>query len=178
MNPFPHAEEDSDRPRRHAPPPRPYLEDEVAIGVRFHEVDSLRIVWHGHYVTYFEEARRAFGRRYGIDYTDFIDHSVAVPVVQLHVDYLSPARLRDRLLVVTRLFQSESAKLEFQYVIRSEESGEALAKGSTLQVFTNFDGELILQWPPFMLDRYAQWESLWIQPNPPPPPPPSSPAVR
>ena len=29
--------------------------------VRFNEVDSMAIVWHGNYVKYFEDARIAFG---------------------------------------------------------------------------------------------------------------------
>jgi acyl-CoA thioester hydrolase len=47
--------------------PRAFIEDRTAVLVRFNEVDALHIVWHGHYVNYFEEGRRALGRRLGID---------------------------------------------------------------------------------------------------------------
>lgn len=36
--------------------------------VRFDEVDSLGIVWHGHYVKYLEDGREAWGRKYGLTY--------------------------------------------------------------------------------------------------------------
>ena len=34
--------------------------------VRFSEVDSMNIVWHGSYPLYFEDAREAFGAKYGL----------------------------------------------------------------------------------------------------------------
>lgn len=35
---------------------------------RFSEVDSMNIVWHGSYPLYFEDAREAFGEKYGLGY--------------------------------------------------------------------------------------------------------------
>ena len=143
---------------------RPYLEETTTVRVRFQEVDSLRIVWHGHYVSYFEEGRRAFGRRFGLDYPVFVQHQLAAPVVQLSVNYLAPARMDDVLAVTARLFPSEAAKLEFAYEIRRSGDHLLLATGSTIQAFTTLDGELILQPPPLLIERYREWESLWLQP--------------
>ena len=36
--------------------------------VRFSEVDSMNVVWHGSYPLYFEDAREAFGKKYGLEY--------------------------------------------------------------------------------------------------------------
>ena len=149
---------------------RLYLEHTTTLRVRFHEVDSLRVVWHGHYATYFEEGRRAFGREYGLDYPVFMEHGVAAPVVHLHVDYLAPARLADVLRITARLFKSESAKLEFEFEIRREGADSLLASGHSLQVFTTPAGELLLQWPPLMIERYHHWETLWKHPSPRSPP--------
>ncbi len=132
--------------------------------VRFNEVDALQIVWHGHYVNYFEEARRAFGRRYGVDYTVFLEHSIAIPVVQLNVDYFAPARLSDTLEVRACLLKSEAARLRFLYEIRRKGENALLASGSTVQVFTTPEGSLILNWPAFIVDRLKSWEPLWKQP--------------
>ena len=148
---------------RHAAP-RPFIEDKPSILVRFNEVDALRIVWHGHYVNYFEEGRRAFGRRFGVDYPTFIEQRIAVPVIHVEVNFLAPAKLSDTLAVTTRLFQSESARLDFGYEIRREAGGTLLATGSTSQVFTTPAGELILTWPPFMLERLKSWNLLWKLP--------------
>lgn len=143
---------------------QPYLEETCVIPIRFHEVDSMLVVWHGHYVAYIEEARRALGRRYGVDYTTFFAHNTPAPVAQLHMDYLAPARLPDTLTVTARLFKCEAAKLEFEYEIRRQSNRSLLAFGTSLQVFTNLQGELLLTLPPFMVERYRAWETLWIQP--------------
>jgi len=74
------------------------------------------------------------------------------------------ARLADVLVVTARLFKSESAKLEFEYEIRRQSDGSLLAFATSLQVFTNPQGELILAMPEFMVERYKAWETLWIQP--------------
>ena len=146
------------------PAPRPYLEERCIIPVRFHEVDSMGVVWHGHYVAYLEEARRALGRRHGVDYTTFFAHDTPAPVGQLHLDYIAPARLADTLVVTARLYKSETAKLEFEYEVRRQRDGILLVHASSLQVFTTTQGELLLTMPPFMAERYQTWESLWIQP--------------
>ena len=146
------------------PAPQPYIEETCVIPIRFHEVDSMLVAWHGHYVAYIEEARRALGRRYGVDYTTFFAHNTPAPVAQLHIDYLASARLADTLVVTARLFQSEVAKLEFEYEIRRQSDLSLLAFATSLQVFTNLQGELLLTMPLFMMERYQAWETLWIQP--------------
>ena len=52
--------------------------------VRFEEVDSLGIVWHGRYASYFEDARVAFGEKYGIGYMDFYANGVVAPIKLTH----------------------------------------------------------------------------------------------
>ena len=55
------------------------LKSSTTIRVRFNEVDSMNITWHGHYVTFFEDAREAFGKEYNLDYLTIFaficDHS-------------------------------------------------------------------------------------------------------
>ena len=40
------------------------LVNKTSLRVRFSEVDSMQIVWHGEYVRYFEDGREAFGREF------------------------------------------------------------------------------------------------------------------
>lgn len=145
---------------------RPYLQETVSIRVRFNEVDAMRVVWHGHYVNYLEEARRAFGRRYGIDYTVFFEHGITAPVAQLTVDYVTSAGMGDVLDVTARFYRTEAARLEFDYEIRRQGDGRLVATASSLQVFATPQGELLLNWPEFMLERFKAWESQWITSNP------------
>jgi acyl-CoA thioester hydrolase len=143
--------------------PRAFIADQTTISVRFNEVDALHIVWHGHYLNYFEEGRRALGRRLGIDYPVFMERRIAIPVIHAEINFLAPAHLPDTLVIHTRLLKSESARLDFDYEIRRIADAALLATGNTSQVFTTPAGGLILNWPPFMLERLQTWEALWKQ---------------
>ncbi len=147
--------------RKSPSPPRHYLEAATTVRVRFQEIDSLRIVWHGHYVNYFEDARRAFGQRYGLDYADIRRHQLHAPLVHLSVDFLAPAVDNDVLEVTARLLKSDAAKLEFGYTVMRAADKQLLAHGETVQAFTSLDGKLILSPPPLLIECYRRWESLW-----------------
>ncbi len=144
---------------------RRYLTETTPIRVRFHEVDSMHIVWHGHYVTYFEDARRAFGRRYGIDYPIFAKNKIGAPVVKIWIDYLSPALANDELEVEARLYESDGARIEFGYEIRREATRALLATGGSVQVFSSLQGELMLTWPTVVRECLDAWKDLWIDPS-------------
>lgn len=149
-------------PRQPTKPDRPYLEATASIPVRFHQVDALGIVWHGRHIEWFEEARQVFGRLFGVDYPVFRRHNVALPVVNLWIDYKQPARLSNQLAVTARLLKPQAAKLEFQYTVHC--ANRLLAVGGTTQVFTTPAGDLLLAAPAFVQDLYRQWEPLWIAP--------------
>ena len=72
--------------------------------------------------------------------------------------------MTDMLEVTARLLKSESA--DWNSNTKSAVQGDAtlLAAGSTSQVFTTPAGELLLNWPPFMLELLKTWEPLWKQP--------------
>lgn len=59
-------------PAREGDPPP--LRAQIKRQVRFEEVDSLGIVWHGRYPSFVEDARDYLGEKYGISYVDFFDH--------------------------------------------------------------------------------------------------------
>jgi len=143
--------------RRHRAPQGRYLEHRTRVRVRFQEVDTLEIVWHGHYLAYFEDARVAFGRAYGINYTDLRAASLAAPVVHVECDFLAPARFDEELEVVARLYERESAKIEFHCEVWRPTPPTLLAAGQTVQAFADFGGNLLLTLPQFMRDFYARW---------------------
>lgn len=139
-----------------------YLEHRVPARVRFQEVDSLQVVWHGHYLTYFEDARAALGGRYGISYTDIMEAGLAAPVVHAACDYLRPARYGDDLEVLIRLIRTPGAKLTFYYEVSRLADGALLARGRTVQAFVDADEELVLTTPPFLREFYRRWEGSML----------------
>lgn len=126
------------------------LSAQVEIGVRFNEVDSLTIVWHGHYLTYFEDAREAFGRKYGLGYLDIYNQGYVTPLVSIHCDYKRPLRYGDKAIVEAVYIDSKAAKIMMEYKVLNPDTQEILATGYSVQAFLTRDNfELSLTVPDF-----------------------------
>ena len=119
------------------------------IAIRFNEADMLQIVWHGHYVNYFEEGRQAFGDKYGLGYLQVYDQGYSIPIVKLNVDYKRALKFGDTAIVEAEYVISEAAKLIFRYTIKRKGFDEIMATGETTQVFLSKKGELSIIVPEF-----------------------------
>lgn len=136
------------------------LSAKAEIKVRFSEVDSMQVVWHGEYVRYFEDGREAFGMMYpGLGYMDFYSNGYTAPIVDLQLQYLRPLSINDTATVNIRYIETEAAKLCFEYEIRRDADGEIAARGSSVQVFVDSDGNMCLNNPPF----YEEWKERWLK---------------
>ena len=82
---------------------------DVELEVRFHDVDMVGVVWHGHYLRYLENARWAFMNQLGYGLQRMLESGVAWPIVELQTKYISPARFGDRLRVRASLVEWEAA---------------------------------------------------------------------
>ncbi|MFZ6011546.1 MAG: acyl-CoA thioesterase [Bacteroidota bacterium] len=134
------------------------LSDQTEVIVRFNEADPLGVVWHGHYVRYFEDGREAFGKRYGISYLDFYHQGLAVPVVSVQCDYKKPLRYGNTVIVETNFINTAAAKLKFEYKIYEAASRSLVAVGSSMQVFVDAKTfELQLTMPSF----FEAWKKKW-----------------
>jgi len=129
------------------------LVNTLEIDIRFSEVDSLGVVWHGHYVQYFEDGREAFGKQYGLGYLDFFENGYVVPVVNIQCDYKKFLRYGSKVLLQTTFIPQPSAKISFVYRLLNADTNELIATGSTLQVFlSRNDLTLQLITPAFFQD--------------------------
>lgn len=135
------------------------LTDICRVRVKFSETDAMQRVWHGSYVTYFEDGRESFGRRYpGIGYADIQRSGIYAPVYDLHVRYLAPLRVNDVAEIHTRYVPKPGARLDFAYEIYREEGHVLCATGSTTQLFIDPAGQLLLDLP----DYYARWKEQFL----------------
>jgi len=125
--------------------------------VRFSEVDSLGVVWHGHYVQYFEDGREAFGKQYNLSYLDFYSNGYIVPVVNIQCDYKRFLRYGDKIIIETTYVPGIAAKINFKYRIINAHTQELVVTGSTVQVFLSSNGlGLQLNNPDFFQDWKAK----------------------
>lgn len=138
----------------------PGLMDAFHIKIRFSEVDSMQIVWHGSYVKYLEDGRESFGRRFGIGYADICRRGYTVPLVALNCEYKLPLRYGDEAIVETHFINSEAAKIMFEYCIfRKDDHALAMIASST-QIFLNRNNEMELYTPVFFQDWKRKWNII------------------
>ena len=127
------------------------LSFESKVRVRFSEADPLGIVWHGNYITYFEDGREAFGKEYGISYLDVRAQSFTTPIVESTCKHKLPLRYGDIATVKTTFVDSPAAKMIFRYTIYNP-AGKVVCTGQTIQVFVDLEGELSLTFPAFFVE--------------------------
>ncbi|MGA7436859.1 MAG: acyl-CoA thioesterase [Luteibacter sp.] len=120
---------------------------EVDVQVPFFDVDSLEVVWHGHYVKYLEIARCALLDDVGHNYVRMKETGFAWPIIDLQLRYARAARFGQALRVRAELVEWEN-RLKIHYTIMDAASGERLTRASTIQVAVRLtDGEMQLVSP-------------------------------
>ena len=128
------------------------------IDIRFSEVDMMGVVWHGHYAVYFEDAREAFGAKYGLEYLMMYDKGFVEPLVELTFKYKRPIiyGMKPEIEIIYR--PTDAAKIIFDYEIRDAETKEVFTIGHSVQVFMDrYTHQLELNNPDF----YKEWKKRW-----------------
>ena len=129
------------------------LEDICKVQVKFSEIDSMRRVWHGSYITYFEDGRESFGRHYpGIGYEDIVRSGILAPIVDVHIKYYGPLALNDVAVIKTRYVYKIGARLDYSYEVTRESDGKLCARGATTQLFIDKNEQLLIETPQYYLD--------------------------
>lgn len=132
------------------------LEKSVRRVVRFNEIDPMNIMWHGHYASFFEDARVALGDGYGIGYQDFYRQGYIIPVRRMQVDYLSPLQYGNEYEIKARLFYTEAARLDYDFTVLDLQ-GRIHARGCTVQLMLDKEQNLLLAKPAFFEAFCQKW---------------------
>ena len=122
--------------------------------VAFHDVDLAAVVWHGHYLKYFENARWALMASLGFGVDAMLASGYGWPIVELHVKYVKAARVGDRLQVRASLTEWQN-RVAINYLVVNAQ-GERVARASTVQVAVELaTGVLQFATPGILLDRIS-----------------------
>jgi acyl-CoA thioester hydrolase len=106
----------------------------VTLKVPYYDVDLMQIVWHGNYLKYFEVARQALFKKYGVDmrrYTE--DTRYVFPVVRSMIKHIWPLRFDDE-FICTAVLKEARVKIVLDFEIKLISNGKVCAKGWTEQV--------------------------------------------
>ena len=129
---------------------------EIALEIPFHDLDPMGVVWHGHYVRYFELARCALLEKAGYNYQHMVRDGFTWPVTGFEVQYRRALVFRQRVIVSVAATEWHH-RLCLAYAIRDEASGIMACKGKSTQVAVGTgSGELVFPCPPRMVAAFAR----------------------
>lgn len=126
---------------------------EVPLTPLFGDIDSMRVVWHGHYPRYLEAARDRLMALIGYSYPEMEESGHLWPIVDMRVKYVRPITFSQDFVVKATLAEYEN-RLRIDYVIRDAKTGETLTKASSTQLAVLASSrELCLECPPALVER-------------------------
>jgi acyl-CoA thioester hydrolase len=112
---------------------------ETPLRVRYAETDKMGVVYHSHYVVWFEVGRTEWCRAAGLPYSRMEESGLLILVTGLTCRYRKSARYDDAVTVRAMMSELGSRGCEFVYEIVNEED-EVLCDGSTRHVFADVTG--------------------------------------
>lgn len=127
---------------------------ETTLAVRFHEVDSYQIVWHGNYVNYLEVGREAFGQKFGVSYQHLLDKGVKAPIIHVDLDYRRSLEYGDEVRILTEYVEKPHAKICFRYTLTSPDGEVVYCRANTEQALVDVNSGRTL---PCLPDWHADW---------------------
>jgi acyl-CoA thioester hydrolase len=130
---------------------------EYPVKAQPHHTDYAGIVWHGTYLSWMEEARVECLRSIGIDFADLVALGCDLPVVELSLRYHRPIRLGMSAVVKTRLSETKTVRMDWDYRIQSLDGDELYVTGKVTLVGIDRDkGKIVRQLPDTLQDALVK----------------------
>lgn len=130
---------------------------DVEIEIPFFDVDMMEIVWHGHYVKYFEVARCVLLNKIDYNYMQMKESGFAWPVIDIRLRFARPAKFGQKIIIQTHISEWEN-RLKINYQIVDKLTGTRLTRGHTCQVAVDMaTGEMCYESPAII------WEKLGLK---------------
>lgn len=124
--------------------------------VPFHDVDALRIVWHGNYFKYLELARTALLRACNLDVESIGSQGYQLLLVDAHCRYTFPLRYGDKARV-TAWLTAITPRIVITYRIRNLTYNRGSARAKTVLVTTQPDGRMLFETPHEICQRLSSY---------------------
>lgn len=105
--------------------------------VRYRECDPMGVVYHAHYIDYFEAARTEALREMGMPYRRLEDSGIIMPVVDLNVRYHRPAKYDDLIEIHTRFDGVPDFRLPIDYEVRRHDDSTVFTSGRVTLCFVD-----------------------------------------
>ena len=118
------------------------MEQRFSVRVYYEDTDCMGLVYHANYLKYLERARTEFIAAIGPSVVEWAERNVMFPIYCLNITFKSPARLGDRLVVISDTKQSSPYRLTFTQRIERESDGQVVVEAKADVVCTDLKGAL------------------------------------
>lgn len=105
----------------------------VKFRVRYGETDKMGVVYHSHYIDYYEVARTECIRSLGLPYSQLEEKGIILPVTKVESIYKGSLYYDDEIEVIAKVREMPGFKIIFDYEVLRE--GKVLNIGITELVF-------------------------------------------
>ncbi|HXV69158.1 MAG TPA: YbgC/FadM family acyl-CoA thioesterase [Nitrospira sp.] len=112
------------------------------IRIYYEDTDCGGVVYYANYLKYFERARTSYLEERGLSVAGLMNGGTVFVVVHAEVDYRSPARYGDTLVIDTVMTEMSAASLTFEHIVREKYSGRVIVEGSARLAATDATGKV------------------------------------
>lgn len=113
-------------------------------------------VFHGHYVNFYEVGRTESIRQLGVTYHSLEEAGILMPVTDMSIKFLLPARYDDLLTVKTVIPRMPEIRMIVNAEI-SNEAGELINRSECRLTFLDATSKRILSSPAMLSDKLAPY---------------------
>lgn len=114
----------------------------MEIRIYYEDTDCGGVVYYANYLKYFERARTQFLEQRGFSVAGLMEEGTVFVVVRAEVDYRSPARYGETILIETVVSDVTPASFTFSHVLREKTSGRVVVEGSARLAATDGKGKV------------------------------------
>jgi len=132
------------------------ISEDYLLTVPFFDVDSMNIVWHGHYCKYLELARCKLLDKIGYNYRDMAASGFSFPIIDMQIKYVKPLVFEQSLVITASLIEWQY-RLKIAYLIRDADTGEKLTRAHTIQAAVDIQTrQMRLECPKMLMTKVNQ----------------------
>jgi acyl-CoA thioester hydrolase len=116
--------------------------DKIEVRIYYEDTDCGGVVYYANYLKYFERARTEYLEARGHSVAALMEQGTVFVVVHAEVDYRSPGRYGDTLVIETSVSDVTPASFTFSHVLREKTSGRMVVEGSVRLAATDGNGKI------------------------------------
>jgi acyl-CoA thioester hydrolase len=125
---------------------------DVELEVPFHDVDALKVVWHGHYSKYVEIGSMALMRSRGLDLDELERLGHRTVIIETRCRHIYPLRYGERFRIRS-WFEDLEYRICIGFEVLNLTQGRRSARGHTIMASLDPEGRLLLVTPLDLVQR-------------------------